>query len=84
MTDIFTRSLEYAFPPDGGLGELACFLGCSLLAGHVGNIEGSTGRGFSLKYSCLMALSADILRDGLYVKNLWKKIVILDLLNSGD
>ena len=60
-----TSNLLYAFPPDGGFGELACLRGCSLLAGHVGNMEGSIGWGDSLKNSCLIPLSAVILFDGL-------------------
>lgn len=50
-----TRSLKF-FPPDGGLGLMPVFLerpcGFSDLAGHVGNMAGSMGRGGSLsKYS---------------------------------
>ncbi len=67
-----TMSFENALPPDGGLGEFPCVLrlGCSLLAGHVGNMDGSTGVGASLKYSCFKASSADTRRAGLYVRNL--------------
>ena len=43
---------------------------CSLLAGHVGNMDGSMGRGDSLKYSCFNASSAVVRRSGLYVRNL--------------
>lgn len=47
-----------------------CLRGCSLLAGQVGNIEGSIGRGDSEKNSCFKDSSAVILFVGLYVKNL--------------
>lgn len=60
-------------PPSGALGLLLVLLVCSLLAGHVGNILSSMGRGDSLKYSCNKDSSADILLVGLYVKNLWEK-----------
>ena len=46
-------SLSAAPPPDGGVGDFILFLGLafiSLLAGHVGNMEGSTGRGPSLNH----------------------------------
>jgi len=68
-----TRSLAYAFPPEGGLGEFPwdrVARDCSLLAGHVGNIDGSTGSGDSVKKSWRHPSSAEIRRDGLYVRNL--------------
>ena len=58
-------------PFDDGLG-LGAFLGpCnSLLAGQVGNIDGSMGSGCSLRYVWLRASSAVIRLAGSYVKNL--------------
>lgn len=67
-------------PPRGGLGlDLAVLYSCSLLAGHVGNILGGTGLGFSLKNAWLFAFSADILLAGLYVRNLK---VLFEILQS--
>ena len=54
-------------PPDGGLGELPAVVvrrDCSLLAGHVGNMDGSTGSGDSLNQSCFSASSAVTRRAG--------------------
>ena len=56
-------SLSAAPPPDGGFGDLTLFLGfafISLLAGHVGNMDGSTGRGPSLNHLCSSASAAVI------------------------
>lgn len=66
---LFT-SLLYCMPPSDALGLLLVLLVCSLLAGQVGNILSSMGKGDSLKYSCTRDSSADILLVGLYVKNL--------------
>ena len=64
-------SFAYALPPDGGFGVLPWTREvCSLLAGHVGNMDGSMGSGDSLKYSCFNASSAVVRRSGLYVRNL--------------
>ena len=60
-------------PPDGGLGELPAVVvrrDCSLLAGHVGNMDGSTGSGDSLNQSCFSASSAVTRRAGSYVRYL--------------
>lgn len=52
-------------PPSGGRGLVPLFTRCcSLLAGQVGNMEGSMGSGDSRKYSCLSASSAVILLAG--------------------
>lgn len=62
-----TICLAYCFPPEGGLGLDCAALRwpSSLLAGHVGNMFGETGFGFSLKNSWLLASSAVILLAGL-------------------
>ena len=70
-------SCSYIFPADGALDSLSFSnLGLerpSLFAGHVGNMDGSTGSGVSLKYSDFSASSADMRRSGSYVNNLEKK-----------
>ena len=60
-------SLSAAPPPSGGVGDLIFFLGLafiSLLAGQVGNIEGSTGKGPSLNQGWSTASAAVILLEG--------------------
>lgn len=55
-------------PPSGGVGDFCFFLAglaiISLLAGHVGNIEGSTGRGASLNQGCERDAAAVIRLEG--------------------
>ncbi len=64
VVQIHTNSLAKALPPEGGLGVLLCRRGCSLFAGHVGNMDGSIGPGASLKYSAFRPSSALIRRLG--------------------
>ena len=64
--------LAYCSPPSGGLGLLTALvvLVISLLAGQVGNMDSSMGKGDSWKYGCLSASSDVTLLEGLYVRNL--------------